>query len=296
MIYFTIMLMLIFLGSIRYYAHKIVYPKIKDIDQTYIDEVENKRFDPEFLNKFDQKTIYLGSNPEYDLHGIIYENNTSKFVIFCHGITMSHISSLKYTKIFLDLGYSVLVYDHRNHGKSGKNHTSFGYYEKSDAKLWVDYLYEKYDNPLIGVHGESMGASTALQLVTIDNRLGFCIEDCGYSDALELFKYRSANDNNFIISLLTYPTNLYIKLIYKWNFAEVSVDKFINKATCPIMFIHGEMDKYVPAAMVYDLYNAYQNEKYLYIAKDATHAKSFTSNPELYREKIHDFLKKNGFN
>ena len=205
---------------------------------------------------------------------------------------MSYVGSLKYLEIFLERGYSVLVYDHRNHGKSERNFTSFGYFEKDDAKMWVDYLYDRFDDPKVGVHGESMGASTALQLATIDHRLLFCIEDCGYSNAMELFRYRSSSDNNKFVSLLTFPTNIYIKLKYKWSFDDVSVEKFINKATCPIMFIHGDSDAYVPTYMVNDLYDSYKGDKMLYLAKDTKHAAAFVTDPVTYKEKIYEFLDK----
>lgn len=282
---------LLLFGGVVYYSNRIVYPKTRDVESSYISEVEKGYFNPDYLDSFEKETIYIDSEHGYKLHGIIYRNkNSNDFVLFCHGITTSFVSSLKYLEIFLNRGYSVLVYDHRNHGRSDKNYTSFGFFEKEDAKLWVDYLHENYNNVTVGVHGESMGASIALQLVTIDDRVNFCIEDCGYSNAFELFKYRSSKDNIKFVSLLTYPAGLYIKLRYKWSFSDVSVERYINKAKCPIMFIHGDSDSYVPTYMVHKLFKSYNSEKMIYIAKDATHAQAYKINPKEYKNKVYEFL------
>lgn len=52
--------------------------------------------------------------------------------------------------------------------------------------------------------GESMGAATAMQLAAIDDRLMFCIEDCGFSNAYQLIKYRARLDHNLLVAQWTF--------------------------------------------------------------------------------------------
>lgn len=151
---------------------------------------------------------------------------------------------------------------------------------------------KRFDEPIVGVHGESMGAATALQLATIDNRLNFCVEDCGYSDLNELLKFRVSEDNHPLLASITQLADWYTSIFYKFRFKDASVIHFINKIQCPVLFIHGEDDRYVPYYMVHDLYEAYNGEKMLYSVPGATHAKSILIDPKAYEEKVIEFLSK----
>ena len=41
-------------------------------------------------------------------------------MIFCHGVTVNKMNSVKYARLFLNRGYNVVIYDHRRHGKTGE--------------------------------------------------------------------------------------------------------------------------------------------------------------------------------
>jgi fermentation-respiration switch protein FrsA (DUF1100 family) len=61
---------------------------------------------------------------------------------------------------------------------------------------------------------------------------------------------------------------------------------------CPMMFIHGVSDDYVPFEMVHELYESFDKEKEIYIVKDAKHAMALKTDPKAYFNAIKKFLNK----
>ncbi len=293
--FFLILLIFItsFLGLVIYFSREVIYPKVLSHQYVKQYELENNGLDESIFETLKKEQITLQSYLGYQLKGELYlQSNPNKFILMCHGITSNYDGMKKYCEIYINNGYSVMLYDHRNHGYSDRNYTTLGFFEKKDAKRCVDYLMKRFNEPMIGVHGESMGAATAMQLVAIDKRLKFCVEDCGYSDAERLLKYRALEDHNKFIAALMKPSDLYTKLFYKFSFKDSSIIDSINTIECPMLFIHGEDDDYVPYYMVRELYEKYEGEKMLYTVKNAKHAVSIVKDRATYHETIQIFLDK----
>lgn len=280
-------------GLTVYFSREIVYPKVLSHDHVKNFELENNNYDPSIFQTLTEKDVSINSYFGYTLKGKLYlQEKTDKFVLMCHGITSNYDGMMKYCEVYINQGYSIFLYDHRNHGYSDRNYTSFGFYEKKDAKRCVDYLMKQFDEPAVGVHGISMGAATALQLATIDDRLSFCVEDCGFSDMFKTLEYRVSDDHHPVFAPVTHLANLYVNLFYKFNFTDTSVVYFMDRISCPVMFIHGEEDKYVPYYMVHDLYEAFDGEKVLYSVPNAKHANSIDVDRQRYHDEINQFLLK----
>jgi len=276
-----------------HFSSIIIYPKVQKYNYTYNDEVENGKIDVDKFNNLEKLEVYIDSKYGYKIHGFFFPNNNSKkSIILCHGITWSLYGSVKYMDIFLKRGFSVFIYDHRNHGLSGGRDTSFGYYEKFDLKKCTDWLFDKLGKDiLVGLHGESMGAGIALQNIAIDARIIFCIDDCGYSDAQELFQHRLEKDYDIKKLPLVKLSSRISKMRVGWRFKDVSPITTLPKVKIPILFIHGEEDDYVPASMCKQMYSVKKGYKDIYIAANAGHAQAYISNKNEYEKRVDEFLK-----
>jgi len=276
-----------------HFSNIIIYPKVAKYDYTYDSEVEKGKIEVEKFTNLEKQEVYINSNYGYKLHGFFFPNKDSKkIIILCHGITWSLYGSVKYMDMFLKRDFAIFIYDHRNHGLSGGKNTSYGYYEKFDLQNCTDWLFNKLgENIVVGLHGESMGAGIALQNIAIDKRIKFCIEDCGYSDAQDLFQHRLEKDYNISKFPIVKLASKISKMRVGWEFKDVSPITSLLKVEIPVLFIHGQEDDYVPTFMCNQMYSVKRGYKEIYIASNTDHAEAYWKNKDEYEKKVDGFLK-----
>jgi len=278
-----------------HFSSMVIHPKVQTYNYTYDFEVEKGTLNVEEFNRLEKQEVYIDSQYGYKIHGFFFPNKDSKkIIILSHGVTLCLYGSVEYMDMFLKRGFAVLIYDHRNHGLSGGSDTSFGFYEKFDLKKCTDWLYNKLgDDIIVGLHGESMGAGVVLQNISIDDRIKFCIDDCGYSDAQDLFKHRLERDHGIKKLPLIKLASKITKMRVGWEFSDVSPIATLPKVEIPILFIHGAEDDYVPTYMCKQMYSVKNGYKDIYIAANAGHTESYWTNKGAYEEKVDSFLKNN---
>lgn len=288
-------------GSIWWFSNMILQPKKIPCDRVYRMEVKKGKFDEEAYKRTKKRQFKLLSDYGYYLSCELLEpsfegreelKGSIPIAILCHGFCQSKYKSLIYAEIFLKMGFIVIIYDHRNHGLSGKAYTSMGYYEKYDLKKLIDWCYKTYGSKCkIVTHGESMGAATVLLHLGIDKRVVCTIADCAYSDLKELLKHQVKHYYHipsFLIPLESLVTYLRAGFWY----GEVSPISVISRVDTPVLFIHGKRDNYVPTEMSIKMYACKRNKKALYLVAKAGHAKACVTNKKAYEEKVERFIKK----
>ena len=281
-------------------TRRLIHPKIRDEQKIYEREMYLKRFPVTFYQSVMKDNRMLQSRFGYQLSCQILENevtkrieNHNKIAVFCHGYKCSKTSTIVYAKMLMDLGYTAVLYDHRNHGKSDKNFTSMGFYEKEDLDTIIQYCYQRFGPDIsLVVHGESMGAATVLSYLTTKPKLAAVIADCGYSDLTELVKHQVFMRLKFPAFLFLPFVNLMLRWFAGFSLKEVSPIQGVLESNLPILFIHGDQDRYVPYQMSIKMYETCKGDKELYLAKGAIHAQACVVDPELYNKKIKEFLDK----
>ncbi|EJO5347450.1 alpha/beta hydrolase [Clostridium botulinum] len=294
LMFLILMLVVVFVVSWKL-TNVVIYPIVRKAESTYKKEIEQGGFIEEEFNKLERKEINIKSPFGYDLKGMYFPGkNSKKTVIICHGIKCNLYNSVKYMKIFMDKGFSGVIYDHRNHGSSGGENTTFGYYEKQDLKAVADWVFKKNGTDcIVGIHGESMGAGTILQNAAIDDRIAFYVADCPYSSMKGILKFRLKEDYKLpafpFIPVASFISKLRVGLF----FSQVSPIKDIENVDTPILFIHGMEDEYIPKEMSIEMYkNKKIGIKDIYLAPNADHAESYIKNKDQYKKKIYKFLEK----
>lgn len=281
----------------KMFAGKLIFPNIKSYEECISLTEKNNEVMVNQVDKLNHKDIKLPMSRGYNIIGKLFiQDNAKGVVILSHGITWNMIGSYKYVTLFYNRGYNVFIYDHRNHGKSGGSNTSFGYYEKLDLQEIITYLTNKFGSDfIIGLHGESMGAATVIQIAGIERRIDFVIADCPFSELKTLLLYRMKKDYGYSFPFIFPLVNLYLRVLYGWSIEKSSPIYYAKKIEVPTLYIHGEKDFYVPTNMSRELFEVTRGEKELYISTGAAHAKSYMKNEKEYKEVVNRFLTKYGF-
>lgn len=301
LIIIAIIVIVFFLATGLYIFKSTVTRELHDIEKSYTRYVENNLFDEALYNSASKEDITLKSFDGLNLTStlIMNENPTNKFIVLVHGVSICYVGSLKYFDIFYKNGFNVLIVNQRRHGKSEGKYSTYGFYEKYDVNMWIEYLKSRFGNDIIlGLHGESMGAGTVMETIPLNNSIKFVIEDCGYSNFHELvgFQITHAYKNRLVRKILR-PSlifaNFFMKTKAKFSMKKIVPIDIVSSTSLPMMFIHGKEDYFVPWYMAVDLYKAKtKGYKELYLVEGAKHAEALEVNKILYEKKIMTFIEK----
>ncbi|HSR04493.1 MAG TPA: alpha/beta hydrolase [Proteiniclasticum sp.] len=287
----VILIVLYFLSVIMRYVKRILYPKTKTYDMARDKNKRQGYYPEEYINSLSYEPLNLKSAYGYMIKGRLYPNDSDKYIIIVHGITMNIYGALKYLPFFYKKGFNVVVVDLRNHGETGGDNTTYGYFEKWDLKTVTDYLFNRYGEEIsVGLHGESMGGTISMLNMALDKRIRFGIIDCAFSDLPELLLLKLKQDTKLSSKKLIMLVSIFIKIRAGFSIEDVSPVKELPTISQPILFIHGSKDDYIPSVMSKAMYSFKMDRKSLYIADGAEHGESMAIDPDQYDVEITRFL------
>lgn len=252
--------------------------------ENWLDEISNDVY------------IATSNNGKLKLHAyeIINEKNTDIWSIVIHGYCSQGKDMTYYAKQYYNKGYNVLIVDLRGHGKSEGDYIGMGWHDRLDIIDWTNYLINKNPNSKIILHGVSMGAATVMMATgeNLPNNIKIAIEDCGYSSIWDEFKMQL----KVLFNLPEFPVlnaaSAVCKIRAGYMLEEGSAVDQVRKSKTPTLFIHGDLDSFVPFEMLDKVYQAASCEKEKLVIKGAAHAEASSVNPNLYWETIDEFIEK----
>lgn len=265
-------------------------------DIVYADHNDDKLRDNEkWLEKESNYTEnYIESSDGLRLHAYIVNQNESsnKWAIIVHGYGGSGKLMSAKAKYFYEMGYNVLIPDLRGHGKSEGEYIGMGWKDRLDIINWINFIIKANQNAEIVLHGTSMGAATVLMSSGEDlpSNVKAIIADCAYTSIWDAFNYELETYLNLPSSYILNVTNIVTQLKAGYSLREGSTLDAVKKSTVPILYIHGDSDKFVPYSMMNELYNATNSPKEKLTVEGAEHANSDLVAPFLYWLTIEDFV------
>ncbi|MDE6726798.1 MAG: alpha/beta hydrolase [Oscillospiraceae bacterium] len=241
--------------------------------------------------------ITVKSRDGLTLHGDFFpaERITKRTAILFHGYTscgMNDCSNM--AEYFLERGYNALIVDHRSHGKSEGSYIGFGILDRFDCLKWIEYALDRLgsDSEIV-LYGVSMGAATVLMASGLDNfpkNVKAIVSDCAFTSPYDVFKHILIRDYHLPPKPILAINERICRAKAGYGFKDCSTLDAVKKGVCPILFIHGTEDTFVPTVMSEQNYNMCTGEKQLLLIANAGHAASLYENRELYESTVTKFL------
>ncbi len=252
---------------------------------------QKDHYDTSFYDGLEKRDYTVTGRDGYILHAEFLKNpsHDGRYVIISHGYTDNRFGALKYVKMYLDLGYSCIIYDLRGHGENERTFTTYGILEGSDLKALVDDTRERFpDIRILGLHGESLGAASTITSLKYSPKVDFVVADCGFSDIERVLKngIRMTGGPAFVIDI----ASIGAKLRYGYALSEMRPIDSLDGNTVPILFLHGARDAFITPDNSRDMYERTAGKKEIHLIEGAGHAESVLTDPDTYGEHVREFL------
>lgn len=240
--------------------------------------------------------ITTSNNGNLTVHGYEITNpqNSNIWTIVVHGYYGQGIDMAYYAEQYYNRGYNVLIVDLRGHGKSQGEYIGMGWHDRLDIIDWTNYLISKEPNCKIILHGVSMGAATVMMTTgeNLPDNIKVAVEDCGYTSIWDEFEMQL----KVLFDLPSFPVlnaaSAVCKMRAGYMLEEGSAVEQVKKSKTPTLFIHGNLDTFVPYEMLDVLYDSANCEKQKLVIEGASHAEAAGINPTLYWGTIDEFISK----
>ena len=241
------------------------------------------------------KDIYINSNDNLKLHGILIERKNSKGIfIESHGYRSTAKRDLYASAHeYYNLGYSVLLIDNRTSNKSEGTYITFGMRESEDIIEWIKYINKNYPYSKIILAGISMGASSVLMSlkdVTKSMNVKCALVDSSYISAYDEIVYCISHYFHLPGKIFINMINYWCKSIAKFDLKEKNTVDCLVNSKIPILFIHGLDDDFVPYDNSKINYEKYNGPKEFISFEKASHGMSYLVDSKKYVNAIKDFI------
>jgi alpha-beta hydrolase superfamily lysophospholipase len=243
---------------------------------------------PPAADFFDQnvKNVSIKTADDVEIKAWWVSNqDSSKAVILLNGIGANRMGMIERAKIYLNLGYNVLLPDLRGTGESGGQMISFGWQERLDLEACCHFL-QKSGVEEIGVHGNSLGAATIAYSLPNHPTYSFVVMESVYDNIENALNNRlkSYHIPPLFCAAMTAITEIRIDA----KMEELKPEDYVSLINVPVLILAGDSEQKVKKSETEKVFlKVGSSKKQLHFFKGAKH-ENFLSR---YREEYTQLLK-----
>lgn len=250
----------------------------------------------EWLERAERRKIQVRTTDGYLLTAAEFPTEAGdRWVLLLHGYTGWKEEMYQFACWYHQQGYSVLVPDLRCQGESEGDFIGMGWTDHYDCELWIAHILEQSPEAQIVLHGQSMGAATALLMAgspEVSAHIKAVVSDSAYTSAYEMFGDKITEWFYLPAAPFVDSACLMLRLRGGYNLKDASPLRAVAASGIPTLFIHGDEDRMIDVNMSYELFEAASCEKELFIVEGAGHAQAQDKAPDVYYGRIREFLER----
>jgi len=217
-----------------------------------------------------------------------------RLAILAHGLGHSREQMIPYARVFMSLGYDVLMPDARAFGDSQGHTIGYGWLDRLDYERWIKMAVNQLGLDVeIVLMGISMGAATVMATSgePVPENVKAVIEDSGYADLYDEAKFRLTHKFHLPAYPIMPMANWFASMRAGYAFKDGQILQQVVMSDIPILMIHGSKDQTVPVRNAHTLYDQIPQQKGLYVDPDAEHVQAIRTHPDRYQEVVEEFLR-----
>jgi uncharacterized protein len=238
--------------------------------------------------------VTFKSSDGLTLHGVwIPAPGADRTVVILHGHGGSMDWDIQRSPVFHAAGFNVLLFDFRAHGRSEGRLATFGYLERRDVQGAVAFLKER-GMMRIGLLGFSYGGMASMLAAPICPEVNAVVTDGGPARVRTAIIGRCVEVGlpRWLARPLAWLAVAATSLRLGVNLFRYEPIRWVGKiAPRPILFIHGELDQYLPDFD--ELYAAAGEPKEAWRLPGVGHTKASEVYPEEFRRRVIGFFDRN---
>jgi pimeloyl-ACP methyl ester carboxylesterase len=212
-----------------------------------------------------EKTVVITHPFPFNRHGFLAENQ-GMLKLF-----KTDVDLLKTAQAVNHAGYSVLMFDFRNHGESGSGVTGVGLNEYMDVVGGVNYLKNRFGSPEVGFVSFCMGANSTL--VALSNAKA-ALADVKCVVAVQPVS-ASVFVRSFMRAVFTSASLLLVPVVDKmcqwrggYRLKEMSPLKYCRGVETPVLYVQAKTDPWTELSDIEGFYGETAGPKELWLIEE----------------------------
>ena len=178
--------------------------------------------------------------------------------------------------------------------QSEGDYIGFGCLDRMDALRWMEWLFEECGEEIrVLLHGTSMGAATVLMAsgLKLPSQVKGIVSDCAFTSPKEVFTHVLHSMYHLPAFPVIWIADRMNRKFAGYGMDECNAAREVKQSQTPTLFIHGDADTFVPAAMCDEMYQNCGAKKWKLVVPGAAHAESYYKDTKKYEQALDDFIR-----